>query len=266
VRSSAAVLIVLACELNALAVPAQSPDTDQLMRRVATSVQNFVEAFSNVVAEERYEQRLAGRRRQLTSDFLLVAYPGRTDRVLTFRDVLAVDGQPVKDHPERITQLFVNPFESAIARAMDIQVEGLRHNLSGGRLMNPLGILAILQREYQSDFRFTRRGVERTGGSDLRRLDLIQVRPSQSNQPRGSVWVSEATGEVVRTELRILGARSERTTTTFEVDRALRIRVPVGMEDEAGNFRGSATYSNFRRFSVTTESTIGAGILTEPQR
>ena len=57
----------------------------------------------------------------------------------------------LQDQPDRITQLFLNPFSSAIARAMEIQQDGLRH-LSGGRLVNPLGILAILQREYQSDF------------------------------------------------------------------------------------------------------------------
>ena len=260
-----AALIVLACELIPSSAAAQSPDIDELMRRVATYVQGFVSTFSNVVAEERYEQRLAGRRRQLTSDFLLVAYPGRTDRLLTFRDVLEVDGQPVQDQPDRITQLFLNPFASAIARAMEIQQDGLRHNLSGGRLVNPLGILAILQREYQGDFRFTRQGLDRTLGSDIRRIDLVRLRPPQTNQPRGSVWVSEITGEVVRTELRIGGARSERTTTTFEVDRELGTRVPVAMEDEIGNFSGRATYSNFRRFNVRTESTIETPNSTAPR-
>ena len=240
------------------AAPAQSPDIDELMRRVGTYVQRFVDTFSNVVADERYEQRLAGRRRQLTSDFLLVAYPGRTDRLLTFRDVREVDGQPVTDQPDRITKLFLDPFDSAIGRATEIQLAGLSHGLSGGRLVNPLGILALLQREYQSDFRFTRQGLDRTLGSDIRRIDLIRFRPIRTNQPRGSVWVSESTGEVVRTLLRIDGARSERTTTTFEVDRELRIRVPVEMEDEVGNFRGGATYRNFRRFQVRTESTIEA--------
>ena len=45
----------------------------------------------------------------------------------------------------------------------------------------------------------------------------------------------------------------------------LRIRVPVGMEDEIGNFRGSATYSNFRRFNVRTESTLDAPDSTTPR-
>jgi hypothetical protein len=184
---------------------------------------------------------------------------------VTFRDVREVDGQPVKDQPERITQLFLNPFTSAIARAMEIQLDGLRHNLSGGRLVNPLGILAALQREYQSDFRFTRQGLDRTLGSDVRRIDLLRLRPAETSQTGGSVWVSEITGEVVRTELRTRGARSERTTTTFAIHRELRIRVPVEMEDQNGEFRGRATYSNFRRFNVRTESTIDAPSSTPPR-
>lgn len=261
-RFITAAVIVLACKLTASAVPAQSPDIDELMRRVGNYVQSFVDAFGNVVAEERYEQRLGSRRRQLASDFLLVAYPGRADRVLTFRDVREVDGRPVKDQPDRITQLFLSPFDSAVARATEIQLEGLRHSLSGGRLVNPLSILTILQREYQKEYRFTRQGLDRTLGSDVRRIDLIRLRPPLSSQPRGSVWVSEATGEVVRT-VRILG--SERTTTTFDVDRELRIRVPVRMDDEVGDFRGSATYGNFRRFNVRTESAIDAPVSTTPR-
>jgi hypothetical protein len=264
-KSITAALIVLACELSSSAAPAQSPGIDELMRRVGTYVQRFVETFRNVVAEEQYEQRLAGRQRRLTSDFLLVEYPGRTERVLAFRDVLEVDGEPVTDQPERIMQLFLTPFANALARAMEIQQDGLRHGLSGGRLANPLGILAMLQREYQNDFRFTRQGLDRTPGSDIRRIDLIRLRPPQANQPGGSVWVSEITGEVVRTQLRIGGARSERTTTTFEVDRALGMRVPVEMEDEIGGFRGRATYSNFRRFNVRTESTLDAPDSTTPR-
>src|SRR4030095_9912247 len=183
-------------------------------------------------------------------------YPGRKDRVLAFRDVRQVDGLPVNDQSERITQLFLNPFANAIGRATEIQMEGLRHSLSGGRLISPLGTLSILQREYQGDFRFTRQGLDRTLGPDIRRIDLIRSRPVMTNQPRGSVWVSETTGEVVSTQMRIVG--SERTTTTFEVSPELGIRVPAEMEDAIGDYRGRATYGNFRRFNVRTESTLDA--------
>ena len=57
-------------------------------------------------------------------------------------------------------------------------------------------------------------------GADIRRIDWVRLRPPQTNQTRGSVWVSEITGEVVRTQLRIGSTGSDRTTTTFQVDRA----------------------------------------------
>ncbi|HET9359030.1 MAG TPA: hypothetical protein VFO58_04735, partial [Vicinamibacterales bacterium] len=118
-----AAVIVLACELNATTASAQSPDIDELMRRVGTYAQRFVDTFSNVVAEERYDQRFVSnnRRRRLTSDFLLVAYPGSADVVMTFRDVRAVDGEPVNDQQARITELFLEPFANALKRAQEIQ-------------------------------------------------------------------------------------------------------------------------------------------------
>ena len=74
-------------------------------------------------------------------------------------------------------------------------------------------------------------------------------------------WVSEGTGEVVKTELRSgFGARAELTTTTFGLDPVLNIHVPLEMKDEVprGNddFTGTAKYSNFRRFEVRTEAEV----------
>jgi hypothetical protein len=50
------------------------------------------------------------------------------------------------------------------------------------------------------------------------------------------------------------------TTTTFGPDPVLKIRVPLEMRDEVprgrDEFIGTATYSNFRRFEVTTESVV----------
>jgi hypothetical protein len=175
---------------------------------------------------------------------------------LAFRDVREVDGEPVRDQQARITELFLEPFANALKRAQEIQRDGLRHNLAGGRLADPLAVIAFLQPVYQKDFRFTRQGLEPTLGADVRRLDVVRVRPAGTgSQMRVRVWASETTGEVVRTQLRTSVTGSE-TTTTFGMDGGLGIRVPVEMRDELGTFVGSATYGNFRRFSVRTESVI----------
>jgi hypothetical protein len=251
-------VIAAVCELNASAALAQSPDTGELMRRVGAYTQRFVDTFTNVVAEERYDQRFVSnnRRRRLTSDFLLVAVPGSTNQFMTFRDVREVDGTPVADQQERITQLFLQPYANALKRAQEIQRDGLRHNLPPGRLVDPLTLLAFLQLAYQKNFRFTRQGLEPTLGADIRKIDIVRSGPPSRNQMRGSVWASEATGEVVKTQLRVGPAGSETTTTTFALDPRLQIRVPVEMRDETGGFIGSAAYSNFRRFSVRTESVV----------
>jgi hypothetical protein len=104
----------------------QSPDINELRRRVAVSARRFITEFSNLVTEEEYDQRFSvgSRRRRLTSDFLLVAFPGRKEVVMVFRDVREVDGKPVRDKQERITKLFLQPFDDAVRRAKDIQREG----------------------------------------------------------------------------------------------------------------------------------------------
>jgi hypothetical protein len=254
-RRFASAVVVVVCGVHALAARAQSPDTDELLRRIGAYTRRVVSAFSNVVAEERYEQRAAGGRpRRLLSDFLLVAYPGSTDVFLTFRDVREVDGKPVRDQQERITQLFLRPFANAVSRARDISSAGQRHSL--GPLNNPLAVFIFVQPVYQKNYRFTRQGLEPTLGPDVRRLDLVRLPSPTRAQARGSLWVSETTGEIVKTQLRE-GPWSDLTsTTTFEIHPRLGIRVPVEMKDDWGSISGSATYTNFRRFGVHTESTI----------
>ena len=108
------------------AAGAQPPGTvplETLLARAAHYIDTFVGKFVDVVAEEQYVQNatyplpsfnpLSGRgapnassvvqvrHRELTSDFLLVRSPESAD-LLAFRDVLEVDGTPVRDHQQRI--------------------------------------------------------------------------------------------------------------------------------------------------------------------
>ena len=66
VRAHCAVVVAA---LSIAAAYAQDPAADELMVRVGNYVQGFVNAFSNVVAEERYEPAPGHRGRQrLRSD------------------------------------------------------------------------------------------------------------------------------------------------------------------------------------------------------
>lgn len=263
-RLAVAALVILALQLTgAPAVHTQSPEIDELRRRVAAYTRRFITQFSNVVTEEEYDQRftISTRRRRLTSDFLLVAYPGKKDLVMVFRDVRQVDGKAVRDQEDRIVRLLVQPFDNAVRRARDIHRDGLRFNVDNGRMMDPLTAIGYLQLEYQGGFRISLGSLAPDIGPDVREIDLLPIPARGRTASQARAWVSESTGEVFKTELRSgFGARAQVTTTTFSPDPVLKIRVPSEMRDEVprggDDFIGVATYSNVRRFEVTTESVV----------
>jgi hypothetical protein len=257
--------------LSGLSPAVAQPDaTAQIRERVAASVQRFVDGLTNVVAEERYVQefRRAPDRRELRSDFLLVKYPGEERRYQTFRDVLDVDGRAVRGQQERITQLFLEPFASAVKRAGEIEAASFRQSLRRGRLVDPLQAIAFLQAFYQPQFAFSVLPADRRGGTGLIALHFTQITPAGvSVVPlRGKALVEENTGRVIETELTVgSGANVRVTTTEFGFNAALQIQVPVRLRDEmpisgGDEFIGTAGYTNFRRFQVHAEQEIDVPI------
>ena len=247
------------------AAPAQAQRPTALLERVAAYVQGFVDDLTNVVAEEQYLQqfRMAVERRRLKSDFLLVKYPGEKQTYLTFRDVMEVNGRPVGDQQQRVTRLFLEPFDSAIRRAGEIQAASFLHSVPRGRLVDPLEAMSYLQVFYQRDFDFTIGGDARGRGNAVE-INFSQRLPPGSNliPLRGKVWVEERSGRVLKTEL-LSGARLNvrYTTTEFGMNPTLGIDVPIRLRDEvpvgAGDeFIGVAEYSNFRRFRVHAEQQV----------
>ena len=106
------------------AAAAQAPAVDPLLDKVSDYVAAYERTFVGVVAEETYRQEVkparAGtdargfpiesrsQRRDLKSDVLLVRAPAG-DRWMQFRDVYEVDGRAVRDRPERLAKLFLQP-------------------------------------------------------------------------------------------------------------------------------------------------------------
>jgi hypothetical protein len=253
-------------------VQAQSPSVEELIPRATAYAHDFIDRFSNVVAEERYEQQIASpkRKRTLVSDFLLVRYPGDT-LWQSFRDVAEVDGKPVRDREDRMMKLFLEPSSDALRRARELAAASSRHNLVDiGTLNNPLLVLAFLQPQYVDRFRFNLAGIEKKLGPDVRTVRFVEFRvPSllkgNSNSDimsRGLMWIEQGTGRVVKTELQLGSTMVPvRISTLYKFDDELGINVPTEMEDvypntPSGEFRGKATYGKFRRFEVKTEETI----------
>jgi hypothetical protein len=268
IRPVVAVLVVTVCAGSE--TRAQGPKVEDLVAKASIYVHEFVDKFSNVVAEETYEQEISvpRRKRVLTGDFLLVRSPG-DDMWQGLRDVTAVDGKPVGDREVRILRLFTEPNSNPMGRARELATVSSRHNLIDiGSLSNPLVAMAFLQRQYNDRFRFNLAGLDKKLGPDVRQVRFVESRQptllkgnSNSDVPsRGLYWIEEGTGRVVKTELQ-LGSTGFpiRIVTTYKFDEELGINVPATMEDwypiRDGEFRGKATYGKFRRFQVQVSET-----------
>ena len=56
----------------------------------------------------------------------------------------------VRDQPERLTKLFLEPSSNALRRARELAEAGARHNLLNiGTINNPLLVMAFLQEGYR---------------------------------------------------------------------------------------------------------------------
>ena len=243
----------------------------ELLGKATLYVSQFVDQFSNVVAEETLVQEttVPRRKRTMKSDYLLVRYPGDV-QWQSFRDVAEVDGKPVRDQQERLTKLFLEPSSSALRRARDLQDAGSRYNLLNiGTLNNPLLVIAFLQEGYRERFRFNLAGLDKKLGPTVRTMQfqewkiptLIKGNSNQDILSGGLVWIDEDTGRVVKTELKIgRGAAAITVTTLYKFDDELGINVPVEMRDwypdGTGEIRGVATYGRFRRFQVKTDEAL----------
>jgi hypothetical protein len=261
---------ILAAVLCGGDATAQTSQVEQIVSRATSYAHEFIERFSNVVAEERYEQQLTWpkRKRVLVSDFLLVRYPGDAFWQ-AFRDVAEVDGHSVRDRQDRMLKLFLEPSSSARRRSAEITEASSRHNLiDTGRLNNPLFVIAFFQRQYVDRFRFNLAGLEKKLGPDVRTVRFVEFRQptllSKGNADlpsSGLTWIEEGTGRVVKTELRLGSTVSPiRITTLYTFDEDLGINVPTEMDEwypqEFGEFKSRATYGKFRRFEVKTDESF----------
>jgi hypothetical protein len=218
-------------------------------------------------------------KRELRSDYLLVRLPGQ-DGWIPFRDVFAVDGRPVRDREERLSKLFLDSPAAALTDARRIADESARYNVGElERSINtPTLALQLLEPEKRSRLSLRKRGEELVEGVPTWRIDYSETkRPTVVRQPTGedvplsgTFWIDPQWGRIIKTlvtvsvtsRVREYGrVRADgRVTVLYRPNDALGIWVPAEMK-EYHQFPGrtitcSATYSNFRRFQVTTEEKI----------
>ena len=230
------------------------------------------------------------RRRLLRSDLLLVRPKG--DVTWTqFRDVFEVDGQPVRDREERLVKLFLGDVSSE-KQVAQIRAESARYNIGEiARTMNvPLLPLSVLDPSSQPWFRFT---IDESSGDErrpqigfepvpaapnfktsaevwivkfeeLQGPTLVQTTNGGDIFSHGRFWIEPNTGRVLISEMvvRNPAVRGE-LVVSYQSEPLLGLLVPIELRewyvDGPGRPRitGVATYSNFRRFQVSTDQTIG---------
>jgi hypothetical protein len=270
------VLLTLAAVAPALAlwspgtVPAQRHDTDAVLAAASAYMDQYERDVSAVVAEEDYLQRAGFRQeRRLRSDFVVI----RDDNFdwIEFRDVFQVDGVPVRDREQRLTNLFLKPREDAVLQARRIAEEGARYNLGVvTRTINtPLVALRFLARRNHSRSAFQidpskRPGRDGTVAFQFREHAMPRmVRTPDDSPAHGTFWIDPGSGRVAATDLRLATRGSSvHISVTFAEDPRLKLWLPSAMDERYWTDRGSeitgrARYSNFRQFRVDTSTNIG---------
>jgi hypothetical protein len=268
------------------------PDLKTVLTRAAAYVEEFREKLSGIVAEETYEQQeIPGTRRETRSDLLLIrseTFP----RWLQFRDTFEVDGQPVRDRAERLTNLFFEP-ATALERAKRIATESSRYNLGVVRTINvPLMPFVFLEREVQPRFRFARTGdhqraaVPDTVAGHFRvATEVWVVRYEERERPtivrdsmhyqdvpsQGRFWIEPSSGRVLMSEMRSEhpGIRAE-ITVNYQSEPLSGLLVPTAMyerytdllppqrvsRNQWRRIEATARYGKVRRFQVEVDQHV----------
>ena len=198
--------------------PADTAATDALsdvLERAGRYVAGYASAFSNVSAEEVYEQEYIdpGRHRTMRrsrADVVFMSLPGDVPWTV-FRDVVEVDGRPVGDREARLRLLFTESPDTAVEKARRVLAESSRYNLGPlRRTVNfPTLALTFLLPENQPRFAFERKGRRSVGGTDTvevaytekTRPTIVHDDTGHDVRSRGRFWIDPETGGVVRSVL-----------------------------------------------------------------
>lgn len=273
----AAVVAAVVCA-SLLPLRAQQPDLDNslpaLVSRLGTYVDQYEQDLAAVVSEEVYLQQtttlngMFGDKRELKSDFLL-SKAGDMGWV-AFRDVFEVDGQEVRDRSDRLVNLFLKPTGDSKEQVRKIVAESSRLNVGWvNRNINvPTMVLQFAKsaEQYRSEFK-------RGDTSEAEGIEAREIRFQEKKLPRviatrdgaaaqGRFWIEEATGRVVKTELRIATGNTNATiVVVYRLQPKLKLWLPMLMNERYATPRqpvitGRAIYQNFRQFNVLVDQII----------
>jgi hypothetical protein len=260
---------------------------DGVLQRAGRYVANYGEQASLIIAVEHYSQHYQNARlgepseRNLVAELALVKTSDAIGWV-GFRDVVAVDGKPIRDRQDRLMALF-RAGTRDIAEARRIAEESARFNIGPTRrnFNDPTAALFFFLPGNQARFAFTRKGTTTIDGVEAVEIDFKErstptfVRTSDGHDvaSHGTFWVVPTDGTVVRTRLIVSGfagiGSSARIEATFGRNERLGMWVPVTMTERcegiprssnrfanAASVTATATYGDFKRFQTSTSTTF----------
>jgi len=236
----------------------------ELQQRTGNYVAGFFSAIANIVAQEDYQSR---DNKKVTSDILLVRYPGSVTDLLLFRDVVGVNGAAIPNRQQHLLEMFQQDFVSAVGRANQIVSDSSEYVPP---VLNPLYAIAFLQPFYQARFKMDERDADASQQwpkhtkiltfTETQKPTILRSGMMRENDvpTRGNAWIEESTGRILQTELQIRHPDGVTTIKTiFTMDPRLQIMVPSTMQTTKPEAR--ATYTNFRRFMIQVDEAVHAG-------
>jgi len=271
-------LTALACSgalVAAVGSNARQPPTAEIIAQAGRYVDAYVDAFSAVVSEEKQTQTLiradgrVRKTRQITSDFLLVKARGPWPEA--FRDVIEVDGKPVRNREDRLKKLFLDHPKTAPELADAIARESSRYNLGVPRRGNsPILPIIFLTPRIAAGVKFEGTAAALTF-QEFRTPTVLRKRGGPAgdhNLPaHGTFQIEPGTGRVLEAEFTADNPESPWSATftvRYAIDPKLELSVPVEVTEryrQPANpnedvLEIRASYASFRRFQVTTGEQI----------
>jgi hypothetical protein len=263
-------VVVLA---STTAASAQDDPVAALVSRAGVYVVDYEQRFTAIVGEERRTQRLVkangetAKTRALVSDMLLVkTVKGGTQ---FYRDVISVDGKPVRDRQERLKKLFLGGSSDPLKQARAIFRESVRYDLRFPHLGFPLTMpFAMLKPGTSDRFRFTRVD-QGLAFEEVKSPTMFRTkRPWEGVKDlpfRGRSSIDPESGALRAATLQASNAWLEiDVDVRYAEDATLGLLVPVEMREgyrrtgkpKDDHLEIMSAYSNFRRFEVTVEEKL----------
>jgi hypothetical protein len=264
-------LVIISNTLGAV----QSPSTSTVVAAASRYAEDYRKQFSAVVCEETQTQTLVkpdgriSRKRVLVSDLTFVKTED-TWILHSFRDVISVDGKAVRNRDDRLKKLFLDGKKNAVQLAQAIGQESGRYNLGMSRVGNsPLLPISLLDPHIIENFSFGFASPTLTF-EEKKSPTFMSFRRNgkRGDMPAtGSMVIDPVTGVI---QSATISAESPgaplatKFTVTYAEEPTLKMRVPTTMTEhyhypdkpKEDHLEATATYSSFRKFSVSTTEVI----------